>query len=56
MLKQRVGKGVGLQLDMSSAATLKFDHGKTFTQGCSIFACVIFHMYNDSHSYLLRFL
>ena len=56
MLKQRVGKGVGLQLDMSSAATLKFDHGKSFTQGCSIFACVIFHMYNDSHSYLLRFL
>ena len=49
-------KGMGLQLDMSSAATLKFDHGKSFTQGCSIFACVIFLMYNDSNSYFLRFL
>ena len=32
MLKQRVGKGMGLQLDMNYAATLKFDHGKSFTR------------------------
>lgn len=44
------------QLDTSSAATLKFDHGKSFTQGCSILACVIFLIYNGSNKYLLRFL